>query len=121
MRIKKGDFVQVISGEDKGKRGRVLRLLPQKSSVIIEGINYIYKHVRKSQKNTQGGRVQKEAPVHISNVMLYCPHTQAPTRTHYVYEQVSEENKKKTSEGEQAQVKAKLIKIRYGKKSGRQV
>jgi large subunit ribosomal protein L24 len=71
--IRKNDTVVVISGDDAGKRGRVLRLLTDKDRVLVEGINYIWRHVRPSQKNPQGGRVQKESPVNMSNVMLVCP------------------------------------------------
>ncbi len=71
--IRKNDTVKVITGDDKGKRGRVLRVMPDKSRVLVESVNYIWRHVRPSQKNPQGGRVQKESPVAISNVMLVCP------------------------------------------------
>ena len=58
----------VICGDDKGKQGRVLRVLPKFDRVLVEGINRVFKHVKRSQKNPQGGRLEKEAPVHISNV-----------------------------------------------------
>ena len=111
MRIKKGDYVQVISGEQAGKRGRVLRVFPKKEQVIVEGINYIFKHMKKTQKTPQGGRVQKEAPLHISKVMLYCPHAQAPTRVSYQFEEVKGSKESKT----------KSAKVRYSKKSKRQI
>ncbi len=68
-KIKKGDTVQVISGEQKGKTGRVMRVIPEKDRVLIEGVNLALKHVRPSQKNPQGGRIRVEQPIHISNVM----------------------------------------------------
>ena len=68
--IKKNDTVILISGDDRGKRGRVLKVTDSK--VLVENVNYIWRHVRPSQKNPQGGRVQKEAPVAISNVMIIC-------------------------------------------------
>jgi large subunit ribosomal protein L24 len=71
--IRKNDTVMVISGDDEGKQGRVLRVMPADGRVLIEGVNYIWRHVRPSQKNPQGGRVQKEAPVALSKVMLLCP------------------------------------------------
>lgn len=74
-KIKKGDYVQIISGDDKGERGRVLRILTKTNRVVVEGYNYVFRHVRKSQKNPQGGRIQKEAPIHISNVKVYEPPT----------------------------------------------
>lgn len=67
--VKKGDIVQVIAGDDKGKQGRVLRVLPKADRVLVEGVNRIYRHVRRDRKNPQGGRLEKEAPIHISNVL----------------------------------------------------
>ncbi len=66
--VKKGDIVMVISGDDKGKQGRVLRVLPKDERVLIEGVNRVYRHVKRSRKNPQGGRLEKEAPIHLSNV-----------------------------------------------------
>jgi len=70
-RLKKNETAIVIAGEDAGKTGKVLRLTDD-SRVVVEGVNMIYKHVRRSQQNPQGGRIQKEAPIHVSNVMPYC-------------------------------------------------
>ena len=67
MRIKIDDIVMVIAGDDKGERGKVLRVDHQKQTVVVEGVNRVYKHVRKSQRNPQGGRLSKEMPIHISN------------------------------------------------------
>ena len=80
MHIKKGDIVEVISGDDKGKRGRVLNVLNSKGKLVVEGINRVYKHLRRSQKNPQGGRLSKEMPVDVSNVMLIDPQLNVPTR-----------------------------------------
>ena len=80
MHIKKGDIVQVLAGDDKGKRGKVLNVLTAKSKVVVEGINRVYKHLKKSQKNPQGGRLSKEMPVDVSNVLLIDPQTNEPTR-----------------------------------------
>ena len=66
--VKKGDTVLVLSGADKGKTGRVLRVVPDKDRVVIEGVNMIKKHSRPTQRNPKGGIVEKEAPIHISNV-----------------------------------------------------
>lgn len=79
-RIRKGDVVAVMSGEDKGKRGRVLRVLTDSNRVVIEGINLVHKHLRKSQQNPQGGRIKREAPVHACTVMPIDPSTDKPTR-----------------------------------------
>ena len=69
-RIKKGDMVEVISGSDRGKTGRVLRVFPEKERVVVEGVNMIKRHTRPSQRNPKGGILQKEAPIHVSNVRL---------------------------------------------------
>jgi large subunit ribosomal protein L24 len=73
--IKSGDTVMVIAGADKGKTGRVLRVLTDKDRVVVEGINRVWKHVRPSQRHPQGGRIQKDAPIHMSNVMPLDPTT----------------------------------------------
>ena len=70
MRIREGDSVQIISGDYIGKTGKVLRALPKSNRLIVEGVNFVKRHTRPSQQNPQGGIVEKEAPVHISNVML---------------------------------------------------
>ena len=80
MRIKKGDVVRVMAGNDRGKEGKVLKVFPESGRVIIEKINLIKRHQRRTQQNQQGGIVEKEAPVHVSNVMLICPNTKQPTR-----------------------------------------
>ncbi len=79
-RVRKGDVVAVMSGVDKGKRGRVLRVHLDSGRVVIEGINLVHKHLRKSQQNPQGGRIRREASVHASNVMPIDPSTDKPTR-----------------------------------------
>ena len=73
--IKSGDTVIIIAGADKGKTGRVLRVLTGKDRVVVEGINRVWKHVRPNQRNPQGGRIQKDAPIHLSNVMPLDPTT----------------------------------------------
>lgn len=81
IRIKAGDMVQVMTGTDQDKRGKVLQVLPKEGKVVVEGINRVYKHVRRSMRAQQGGRLSKEMPIDISNVMLLCPETSQPTRT----------------------------------------
>jgi len=71
MHVRKNDLVEVISGNDKGTRGRVLRILNKKDRVVVQGVNLRWKHMRKSQQYPQGGRVRREIPIHVSNVMLY--------------------------------------------------
>ena len=70
-RLKKGDRVVVIAGSDRGKTGRLLAVDPRKEQVLVEGVNMKWKHVRKSQQNPQGGRTQREYPVHVSNVAFW--------------------------------------------------
>ena len=82
-RIKKGDTVVVISGSDKGKSGKVLRILADKNKLIVEGINRVWKHVRPSQRYPQGGRIQKDAPIQISNVQILDPTTGKGTRVKF--------------------------------------
>ena len=81
--IKSGDTVIVIAGADKGKTGRVLRVLTGKHRVVVEGINRVWKHVRPNQRNPQGGRIQKDAPVHLSNVMPLDPTSGKGTRVKF--------------------------------------
>jgi len=70
-RIRKGDMVEVISGNDRGKRGRVLRVIPDKGKLVVQGINLRWKHMRKSQQAPQGGRMRREVPIQTSNVMFF--------------------------------------------------
>ena len=79
-RIKKGDTVMVIAGSDKGKTGKVIRIIEEKDRVVVEGINRVWKHVRASQRQPQGGRIQKDAAIHASNVMPVDPATGKGTR-----------------------------------------
>lgn len=71
LRFKKGDYVIVISGEDKGRKGRILKAYPKTNRVIVEKVHMIKKHTKPSQNNPQGGIVSMEAPIHASNVMLF--------------------------------------------------
>src|SRR3990172_10929068 len=71
MDVAKNDTVEIISGEDKGKRGKVLKTFPERHRIIVEKVNFIKRHTRPTQKNPQGGILEKEAPIHVSNVMLY--------------------------------------------------
>ena len=80
MKIRKNDNVMVIAGNARGKSGKVLKVYPEKERVIIEGVNIMKRHSRPSQKNPQGGIIQREAPVHVSNVMLIDPKSNEVTR-----------------------------------------
>ena len=79
--LRKNDTVLVIAGRDRGKRGRVLRVLPDKTRVIVEGVNFIKRHTRANpQRNIKGGIVEREASLHASNVQLVCPECGKMTR-----------------------------------------
>jgi large subunit ribosomal protein L24 len=113
--IKKGDLVQVITGPsqdrggDKGKQGRVLEVQVDKNRVIVEGVNFVTKHVKvgQTQRGTKTGGIEtQEAPIHISNVALVDPKTKKPTRVGFREEVVEKNGVKKT------------VRVRYAKKSG---
>jgi large subunit ribosomal protein L24 len=80
MHIRVDDIVEVIAGEDK-VRGKVMKVLRDENRVIVEGVNRVYRHIKRSQKNPQGGRLSKEMPVSLSNVMLVCTSCNQPART----------------------------------------
>ena len=97
--IKKGDTVIVIAGNDKGRTGEVIRMMPKSDKVLVQGVNRVYRHLRPSRAHPQGGRIQKEMPMHISNVQPVDPKTSQPTRVGF---RVTEDGTKE----------------RYAKKSG---
>jgi large subunit ribosomal protein L24 len=92
LHIKKGDTVEIIAGEDKGATGRVLRVIPEKNKVVVQGHNIVKKHVRPSRKNPQGGRINVEQPIHISNVLPVNPKSSKGSRVRY---QLSKDGSKK--------------------------
>jgi len=98
LHIKKGDTVKILTGSDRGKTGTVLRVLPTERKAIVEGMKLVSKHMRPSQQNPDGGIIQQEAPIHISNLMVVDPKTKEPTRI----------GRKKAEKGW----------VRYAKKSG---
>lgn len=106
MRIKVGDEVEVIAGNDKGVRGTVQRILPHKNRLVISGVNVVKKHQKPKQTGgrapAQGGIIEFEAPIDISNVMLVCPDTGEPTRI----------GVRRDEDG---------VRIRYSKKSGKDI
>jgi large subunit ribosomal protein L24 len=115
-KIKKGDLVQVISGAtqarggDRGKQGKVLEVLVEKNRVIVEGVNFVTRHVRVGQTqrgSRTGGLETTEAPIHISNVALVDPETKKPTRVGHRVEQVTKDGVTKN------------VRVRYAKKSGK--
>jgi large subunit ribosomal protein L24 len=102
LHIKKGDTVYVNAGEDKGKTGRVLKVLVEKQRALVEGVNIVSKSTKPNAKSPQGGFQKKEAPVHISNLNLLDPKSGAPTRI-----------------GRQKNAKGKLVRV--SKKSGEEI
>lgn len=102
LHIKKGDMVQVIAGDNKGKQGKVLKVEVSKERAIVEGVNLCKKATKPNAQNPQGGIVEKEAAIHISNLQVLDPKSGKPTRT-----------------GRKADAKGKLV--RYAKKSGEEI
>lgn len=101
MKIKKGDTVYVLAGNDKGKTGKVLSVAPAENRAIVEGINMVSKHTKPNSKQPQGGIIKQEAAINVSNLSLIDPKTQKPTRVGY-----------KEVDGK---------KVRYAKKSGEEI
>ncbi len=83
LHIKKGDLVEIISGDHKGATGKVLRVMPRKNRVVVQGQNLVKKHVRPSRKTPQGGRLNVEQPIHVSNVLPVNPKTSKASRIHF--------------------------------------
>jgi large subunit ribosomal protein L24 len=102
LNVKSGDTVYVITGKEKGKTGKVIKVLHKKEAALVEKLNIVKRHERQSQKNPTGGIVEKEAPIHISNLMLYDTSERKPVRIGH----------KVLSSGE---------KVRYSKKSGEEI
>lgn len=83
MDVTKNDMVLVICGNDKGKTGKVLRVFPDDRRITIENVNFVKRHARPTTANPQGGIVEREAPIHVSNVMLYCSKCNRGTRVRH--------------------------------------
>jgi large subunit ribosomal protein L24 len=92
VHIKKGDMVEITTGDHKGATGKVLRVIPKDNKIIVQGHNMAKRHVRPSRKNPQGGRINVEQPIHISNVLPVNPKSSKGSRVHY---QVNEDGSKK--------------------------
>jgi large subunit ribosomal protein L24 len=80
LHVRKGDLVYIRSGDDKGKSGRILSVNIEKQTAIIESINFVSKHIKRNQNNPTGAKIEIEAPIHISKLMLFDPKTNKPTR-----------------------------------------
>lgn len=85
-KIRRNDIVEVIRGDHKGARGKVLRMDLEREVAYVEGVNLVYRHVRPTRRNPQGGRIQKEAPIHISNLLPYDSKAGRGLRVHFVIE-----------------------------------
>ena len=83
MKIHEGDTVKMIRGKDRGVTGKVVSVDHKANKVVVEGVNMVFKHVKPSQKNPQGGRLERPMPVHVSALMALCPKTNEPTRIGY--------------------------------------
>jgi large subunit ribosomal protein L24 len=100
MHVKKGDTVQVISGKDKAKVGEVLRVLPQKSQVVVKGVNIKTKHIKPQQEGESGQVQTYEFPIHSSNVMLYSTKQNVASRVCYTYDEKGRKVRKLKKTGE---------------------
>lgn len=89
--IRTEDEVVVRSGKDRGKRGEVIKVLPDEDTVVVDGVNIVKKHQRQQSQDKPGGILEMEAPVHVSNVQLICPHTDEPTRVGREYDEDREQ------------------------------
>lgn len=98
LNVKKGDTVVVISGKDKGKKGKVMMAQPADERVVVQGAAMVTRHVKPRKQGQPGGRIDKESPIHASNVMLVCPKCDKPTRiAHKIKEvEISGEKKQKS-------------------------
>ena len=92
LHIKRDDMVEIIAGNHKGSTGRVLHMYPKKKQVVVQGINISKKHVRPSRRNPQGGRIDVEQPIHISNVLPINPKSSRGSKVHY---QINEDGSKR--------------------------
>jgi large subunit ribosomal protein L24 len=103
LHIKKGDNVRILTGVDRGREGRVLVVYPEKKTAIVEGMRLVKKHMKPNQDNPDGGILEQEAPIHVSNLMLIDPSTKNPTRI----------GRRRAESGKGW--------IRFGKKSGQEI
>lgn len=101
MKIRKGDKVQVMAGKDRGKTGEVVLVYPTMEKILVKGVNMATRHIKSTKQGTPGERITKEAPIHVSNVMIVCPEKNVPTRIGY-----------RVEGGE---------KVRFSKKSGKNI
>ena len=106
LNVKTNDTVLVIAGKDKGKKGKIMKAMPEQERVVVQGVNIVTRHTKPRKQGDEGGRIQKEAAIHVSNVMLVCPKCNMPTRVGYTF-----------TEGKDK----KLVKVRTCKKCGKAI
>lgn len=82
-KIKKNDTVKIVTGKDRGKTGKVITVFPKTGRMLVQGLNFVKKHARRTREDQQGGIIQKESPVHVSNLMLVCQKCGKPTRVSF--------------------------------------
>ncbi len=100
--VRKGDLVLILSGNDSGKRGKVLKVFPERDRIVVEGVAFMKRHTKPNQKVPQGGIVERERTIHASNVMVIDPKIGQPTRIGY----------------KELNVEGKMVRVRVSKKSG---
>jgi large subunit ribosomal protein L24 len=112
LRVKKGDIVTVIAGDDKGVKGKILEVLPKENKAIVEGVNMVSKHTKPNSKNPQGNILKQEAPIHISNLQLVCPETGKLTRVgRMISEKSGKDGKKRLTRYSKQAEKLGVIKV----------
>jgi len=94
VKVKKNDEIIVISGRDKGRRGEISHVFPSKNTVLVRGVNLVKKTVKKSQEHPNGTILDREAPIHVSNIMLFCPKTNKGVRVEYVKDEKGTKKRK---------------------------
>lgn len=102
LHVRKGDLVLVLSGNDSGKRGKVLKVMPERNRVVVEGVSFMKRHSKPTPKVPKGGIIERERAIHASNVMVIDPKTGKPTRIGY----------------RSLNIEGKAVRVRYSKKSG---
>lgn len=95
LKVRKGDEVLVIAGNNKGKKGKVLKVFPTEDRIIVEGVNFIKRHSKPTQQLPQGGIIEREGKIHVSNVQVICPKTGKPTRIGHTFVETEQGKKRR--------------------------
>ena len=99
LKVRKGDTVIVIAGSEKGKKGEIVRAMPTQNKVVVKGVNYVKKTIKKSKENPNGGFLEIEAPLHVSNVMLFCPKNRKGVRVGFTTDKNGNKKRKARAKG----------------------